>query len=510
MLDRFPRGSQTRLQLWPGAVECILPHSSDDLESDLAWSRHCRLTHMKLPAFIARALSALTPAPTPGSHPLESSSDSSSHEFSASEWPLPPAIPVLLLAPPTPWPLQYRGDRITYPYPLDMLELIGIVETHPAPEAKRAGDGKYCEFVSARGEVRYFLCREFVDALQGSGNAASLGVKGMRWVALDAFGYDDEAAEVYRSIERDTGSTMAATGLARLLLNRRPGRALALLQDAQRAGTQGAVLLACLARVMFACGQVERGTAAAAAALNGPPEPDWRDADRMYSWGLLHGAALACHIDPSIRADVVTAIRSLIKEDVTAERRRACAALLDVAGSSAPSLSEDPLTFAVSSERGDSDPATVDLSDVDEVRRYCRRIATSANGALVQADVVKTAHGRAIQLIYKTGGRPGFDFTGTHLEPGEEQWRISTVTAGESGTTGEREAVVTAHLMQSGVLDLATYQSSWGRDPYDATYRSTKGIHPKFISDDVVFDRMFPRHPLTRVRRALSTLHQSG
>jgi hypothetical protein len=73
--------------------------------------------------------------------------------------------------------------------------------------------------------------------------------------------------------------------------------------------------------------------------------------------------------------------------------------------------------------------------------------------------------------------------------------RISTVVAGETGTTGIREAVVTAHLMQEGRMTIETYKSSWACDPYDPAYRAPSNVPLRFISDDVVYDRMFRGHP---------------
>ena len=42
-----------------------------------------------------------------------------------------------------------------------------------------------------------------------------------------------------------------------------------------------------------------------------------------------------------------------------------------------------------------------DLSDVSAVRNYCRGVAEAWDGSLVEADVVQTPSGSAIQMIYK-------------------------------------------------------------------------------------------------------------
>jgi hypothetical protein len=147
-----------------------------------------------------------------------------------------------------------------------------------------------------------------------------------------------------------------------------------------------------------------------------------------------------------------------------------------------------------------------DLADVAAIRNYCRQFTEARNGALVEASVVQTQAGGAIQMIYKTPVGTGFQFTGLQFTPLTDATRISTVVAGETGTTGIREAVVTAHLMQEGRMTIETYKSSWACDPYDPAYRAPSNVPLRFISDDVVYDRMFRGHPLARVRRVLHGL----
>jgi hypothetical protein len=77
------------------------------------------------------------------------------------------------------------------------------------------------------------------------------------------------------------------------------------------------------------------------------------------------------------------------------------------------------------------------------------------------------------------------------------------------GVTGEREAIITAELMESGKLSLDEYQRSWAQDPYEPEYAEVDGSVLRFLSDDACYDSRFPNHPLTKVRRVLAALPQS-
>jgi hypothetical protein len=481
-----------------------------------------------------------------------------------SDWPLPAPIAVLLLAPPAEWPLQYGGNRRDIqivPYPFDTPELAALVEQSSSPDMSAVRDGKYCEFIGSDRSVRYFGCRMLIDALERAERSVGKGMSRLRWVALDQFGYADEAVALYRRFEQELGSTMTATGVARMLMNRCPQRSLELIEEAQRSGITGAAMSACHARVLFACGHVSEGMQAAALALRQLPDPFWMPADHVYSWGLLHGAAAVSVTDPSLRQDVLAAVQSLAEGAVSARRVLACAELYEISGDvpAATHYAEVAARMAgaddIVSEGADamlqrvgakvarhsdpiglqpedmplavSTPTTLtdtdefsdevvvklgpvfegpDSSDVTAVRNYCRQLADTRDGALVEANVVQVPSGPAIQMIYKQPAGLGFQFTGVHFAMLTDATRISTVVAAEDGTTGVREAAVTAHLMQEGKLTIATYKASWARDPYDASYSASGRLPLRFISDDVVYDRMFSAHPLSRVRRALHNL----
>jgi hypothetical protein len=152
-------------------------------------------------------------------------------------------------------------------------------------------------------------------------------------VALDSFGYEEEARELFHEFEKESDSSQAAMGFARVLLdNNHPERALEVVSGARRRGGEGAALSACEARMSFACGLATDGVRLAAEALRNPPDALWMPADHFYTWGLLHGAALRSRQDATLAKQVLNALDSLCQTEHTAVRALACASLAALMG----------------------------------------------------------------------------------------------------------------------------------------------------------------------------------
>jgi hypothetical protein len=165
-----------------------------------------------------------------------------------------------------------------------------------------------------------------------------------------------------------------------------------------------------------------------------------------------------------------------------------------------PSGAALTLTFAVG-ELSMPSPANITI-----LRVQCRKAAEQAGAGLIEADVVPTARGLCGRLIYKRLRKPAFVFTGMTWIPHKDGWFVWTMVEGEHGTTGVREAVVTAELLKAGALTLESYQASWAHDPYSAEYDGVDRSTLRYMSDDEKYDVRFPDHPLSHVRRVLGEL----
>jgi hypothetical protein len=136
------------------------------------------------------------------------------------------------------------------------------------------------------------------------------------------------------------------------------------------------------------------------------------------------------------------------------------------------------------------------------MKRWFREQAQNRGGGLIEAHGM----GSEAYLIYKRLQMPAYVYTGMFISAIQGFTLVWTVVAGEHGTTGVREAVVTADLMNAGKLTVDAYRRSWAQDPYDPAYQGVDRSVLRFISDDESYDQQFPHHPLSKVRRVLRAL----
>src|SRR5215831_7624446 len=149
------------------------------------------------------------------------------------------------------------------------------------------------------------------------------------------------------------------------------------------------------------------------------------------------------------------------------------------------------------------------LSNTTAWQKYARGLAESRTAGLIEVRTSSGKNGAGMALIYKHSQKPAYFFTGMLIVPKGDASQVWTAVAGECGTTGVREAVITAELFQSGTYSLQDYESSWAQDPYDPGYKGVDRSLLRFVSDDDRYDERFPHHPLTRVRQTLAALPES-
>jgi hypothetical protein len=146
------------------------------------------------------------------------------------------------------------------------------------------------------------------------------------------------------------------------------------------------------------------------------------------------------------------------------------------------------------------------LSDEVGLQHFSRDICESQRSGLIESAVRQGVQGRCLTYVYKRLEMPAFRFFGVVITPaaqGSWMWMVVTI---ERGTTGEREAIVAARLIETGKLTLESYKSSWARDPYETEYTGVDRSTLRYISDGVEYDAEFPDHPLTKMRRELGRL----
>jgi len=144
-------------------------------------------------------------------------------------------------------------------------------------------------------------------------------------------------------------------------------------------------------------------------------------------------------------------------------------------------------------------------ADEVRVRKWSRDLAQSRGAGLVEAHKLENG----FNLVYKRLERPSYIYTGMFLVRVRGSWLGWTIVAGERGTTGIREAIVTAKLISERKLKPEEYELRWAQDPYEPDYRSVDRTVLRSMSDDESYDNQFPLHPLTKVRNTLALLPSS-
>jgi len=147
------------------------------------------------------------------------------------------------------------------------------------------------------------------------------------------------------------------------------------------------------------------------------------------------------------------------------------------------------------------------LADSVSVQQWSRAIAEASHGGLIESSADPNVLGGSVRLIHKQLRLPAYLFTGMLFT--RNPAFIWTVVGRERGTTGVREAVITAELLQAGRLTITDYEQSWAQDPYEPTYGGVDRSVLRFRSDDDAYDPRFPNHPLSKVRRVLAALPEA-
>jgi hypothetical protein len=216
-----------------------------------------------------------------------------------------------------------------------------------------------------------------------------------------------------------------------------------------------------------------------------------------------------------------------VKRFFTSRRERAsgkpasCQVSFDLAGWN--DIQRDEETTTWSNEYGDvlslsvnAGAGDIDVSDSEEVMRFAREFVASQGGGVVSINIVFLDSHRAIEIIFKTEHGTGYTYRGGFFCPLENTLVTVYAIFSEHGTTGVREAVVTASLAESGELELDFPDDSdgaesgtikgWFFDPYDPEF---DGVTLNSISDDIAYDATFPKHPLSAIRRSLESVRES-
>ena len=154
------------------------------------------------------------------------------------------------------------------------------------------------------------------------------------------------------------------------------------------------------------------------------------------------------------------------------------------------------------------------LSDHNSLRAFYREEAIRRGGGIVSAEIVQAGGIRSVIVINKYERRPAYAYDGTLIIPLKNAQYTVTIHSIERGVTGERDALVTSELARQGELEIESAAAAgepgkikgWFQDPYDPSYQ---GGAIYSMSDDERLDVLFPKHPLSKIRRCLARIQAS-
>jgi hypothetical protein len=162
-------------------------------------------------------------------------------------------------------------------------------------------------------------------------------------------------------------------------------------------------------------------------------------------------------------------------------------------------------------------PTWLQPFDAPSARIASRQLVESMDAGVVSLDSFPDATFPCAQLIYKRERGSGYRYVVMLFIAVEESAFVVSGAWSERGTTGVREALVTAQLVEEGRLefeelpephngDMTGTIKGWFVDPFDPAYR---GKVLRSISDDERYDPIVPDHPLTRIRINMTSIRAS-
>lgn len=162
-------------------------------------------------------------------------------------------------------------------------------------------------------------------------------------------------------------------------------------------------------------------------------------------------------------------------------------------------------SIALSINFFDLKPDLPTATDVDLLRSFYRNQLVAHNGGLIETNLINLKTYSLIKTIFKIPQQPtGMTYLASLTIPFKKCSYVVKIQAVEVGATGMRDTVVSTKLLTEGKIGLGGDDfEGWFADPYDP---SIKEGTPMNLSEDIAYDAMFPKHPLSQARSLLAKL----
>lgn len=162
-------------------------------------------------------------------------------------------------------------------------------------------------------------------------------------------------------------------------------------------------------------------------------------------------------------------------------------------------------TIAVSVNFFDLPPDIPTILDIDKLRTFYRQSVSSVDGGLIEIDILRIKNISAVKAIFKIPQTSsGITYIASLTIPFENCSYVIKVQCAEIGIAGLRDSVIANKLLADGELKIGDNgYENWFSDPYDETHKS-KTLMNK--SEQSIYDKDFPDHPLTHARRIIEKI----
>lgn len=162
-------------------------------------------------------------------------------------------------------------------------------------------------------------------------------------------------------------------------------------------------------------------------------------------------------------------------------------------------------TIAISVNLFDLKPDIPTITDLEKLKLFYRQSISKINGGLIEIDIFKIKNNSVAKTIFKIPQEPsGMTYLASLTIQFENCSYVVKVQCAEIGMTGLRDSVIANKLLVSGELKIGEngYENRFS-DPYDNTFKSGTLMNK---SEQSIFDKDFPNHPLTQARIIIEKL----
>ena len=145
-----------------------------------------------------------------------------------------------------------------------------------------------------------------------------------------------------------------------------------------------------------------------------------------------------------------------------------------------------------------------------ELQNNYRKIAYESGVAIIEVKKVKLGSFNTIKTIIKFPIKPsGVCYVGSYTLPFKSFSYVVKIQCIEQGTTGMRDAIILEMMIRNGTVQLGEeggIMKGWMRDPYNDSIQLPYMMN---LSESEDFDQMFPKHPLSRMRKYLKHIEET-